>query len=67
MADMRDDLLHDKRLVKRHLERGFITREQLDQRLTALPDCAERAAPMQVQLESVGVRSVERKQTGDQE
>lgn len=64
--EKRRDLLLDKRLVDRHLERGLVTEEEYQKHLGELPDLDENAEVLEVEVESVGVETVEKKKTGDE-
>lgn len=55
-----DDLLFDKRLIHRHLDRGLITDAQVESRLAGLPDVADKASPLVADLTAVGVKHVKR-------
>lgn len=62
-----EDKLLDKRLVYRHLRQGLITRDQVQTHLDGLPDVGAKAARIQTEVSSVGVRSVAAKDTGENE
>ena len=44
------DLEHDVRLLHRSLAKGFISREQLTEKLSVLPDMAEQADWFEVEV-----------------
>ena len=62
-----DDLLFDKRLIKRHTERGHISDAQLHTHLSGLPDVAAKSQAVKVALDSMGVADVRaRRSDGDE-
>ncbi len=62
-----EDKLLDKRLVRRHIERGLVAQATYDKAMSDLPDAVENAAVVQVEVSSVGVSDVQAKDTGDNE
>ena len=62
-----EDKLLDKRLVYRHLRQGLITQAQYNAHIDGLPDVGERAAVVQVEVASVGLKNVAAKDTGEAE
>jgi hypothetical protein len=43
MAELKDEILNDVRLIERHIRKGLINRKDLEKRLKELPDVAEQA------------------------
>lgn len=62
-----EDKLLDKRLVRRHINRGLVEQATYDQSLAGLPDVVAKAASVKVEVASVGVWSVKAKDTGENE
>jgi len=62
-----DDMLLDKRLVHRHINRGLVKAADYDAHLSGLPDLTASAAVMNVKVSSVGVHDVIAKDTGEHE
>ncbi len=58
------NLLHDRRLVDRHIRRGLLTQEAHDEFLKKLGDATEVASGFTAELSSVGVENVDAKDTG---
>ncbi len=61
------DLLLDKRLVDRHIRRGFLSRDVYEQHLADLQDARPRAHRMRIEVSSVGVGRVTREDDGETE
>lgn len=38
MAPLKDELLYDKRLIERHIAKGMLTPQEVEQRLNQMPD-----------------------------
>lgn len=62
-----EDKLLDKRLVRRHIERGLVEQKTYDQTIADLPDMTAQAAKLEVEIASVGLADVEAKDTGENE
>lgn len=62
-----EDKLLDKRLVRRHIERGLVDRATYDEAIDGLPDIAARAEKVEVEFSSVGLADVKAKDTGENE
>ena len=56
---LRPNLLLDTRLVERHISRGFLSREEYEKHLAELPDLADVAVPVVVEMTKVGLSNVE--------
>ncbi len=64
---LREELLLDKRLIERHIQRGLISREDYDKHLADLADKRSTASVMKVEVSSVGVGKVVRADDGEHE
>ncbi len=62
-----EDKLLDKRLVRRHIERGLVEQAAFDKSLADLPDISSRAAKVEIEVASVGLADVKAKDTGENE
>ncbi|MCB9537434.1 MAG: hypothetical protein H6704_14365 [Myxococcales bacterium] len=64
---LREELLLDKRLIERHIQRGLISREDYDKHLADLADKKATSVAMKVEVSSVGVGKVSRADDGEHE
>jgi pantothenate kinase len=55
MADTIDPALLDKRVVQRFIKKGQLTEKDYERHLKALPDLAEKAAPVEATIEPMRV------------
>lgn len=62
-----EDKLLDKRLIRRHLDRGLLEQATYDAHLDGLQDAARNAHRINIDLSSVGVSDVRAKDTGENE
>lgn len=62
-----EDKLMDTRLIHRHIDRKLVDQAAFDAHIEGLPDVSDRAAPVQVELASVGLQAVAAKDTGENE
>jgi len=62
-----EDKLLDKRLARRHIERGLIAQATYDKSIADLPDRTSNATVVHVEVASVGVSDVLAKDTGENE
>ena len=60
-----DDLLMDTRLVDRNINKGLVERDAYEKHLADLPDRADIAAVLEVEMSDVGVGHAEAKDTGE--
>ena len=62
-----EDKLFDKRLIDRHVEKGLISKEQVNAKLSELEDIADKAEHFTAEIADMGVATVEAKDTGESE
>ena len=60
-----DDLLMDTRLVDRNIKKGLVERDAYEKHLADLPDRADIAAVLEIEMSDVGVGHAEAKDTGE--
>lgn len=56
---LRPNLLLDTRLAERHINRGFLSREDYEKHLAELPDLVDVAETVVVEMTKVGLSNVE--------
>ena len=64
---IKEEMHMDTRLVDRNIRTGVITAEAYEKHLADLPDSAEQAEVLEIELADVGVKNVEAKETGETE
>ncbi len=64
---IKEEMHMDTRLVARNIRNGVVTAEAYEKHLADLPDTAEHAAVLDIELADVGVKNVEAKETGETE
>ncbi len=62
-----EDKLFDKRLIDRHVEKGLISQEQVDAKISELEDLTDKVEYFTAEIADMGVDTVEAKDTGETE
>ncbi len=62
-----EDKLFDKRLIDRHVEKGLISQEQVDAKISDLEDLTDKVEYFTAEVADMGVATVEAKDTGETE
>ena len=57
----------DTRLVDRNIRQGIVQKSDYEAHLANLPDVADSAEALEIEMSDVGVKNVEAKETGETE
>ena len=55
MAETLDPLMLDKRVVQRFIKKGLVDQKEYDRHVKALPDLAEKCAPVEATIEPMHI------------